>query len=503
MRVVSPNGVMFVKKAVREGILPKMLSEILDTRVMVKSSMGLHRDNRHLLKVMESRQMGLKYIANVTYGYTGANFSGRMPCVELADSIVQTARQTLERAIHLIETTKEWGARVVYGDTDSMFVSLPNATREESFRIGKEIADRITALNPKPVKLRFEKVYQPCVLLTKKRYFGFKYESLKQQEPVFDAKGVETVRRDTCPAVSKLMEATIKYVPFFFSSSLFFIIIIFPFMLSQYRRILFRTNDLSQVKGFLQKEWSKILQGKTLLQDFVFAKEVRLGSYSKKGTLPPSALVGTRQMMKDPRREPLYRERVRYVVVYGEPGSRLSDQVISPEEFMSNPSLRLHGHYYITKQIIPALSRFLNLVGADLHAWLADLPRISRIFRPLQPEEPGAPQRRPQGSRSTIDHYYQTTHCFLCDAVLAGQDVFCASCVAAGAASSLQLFHRLRRLEKKERDLHTFCSACCGTSDAPISCVSLDCPLYSRRVKVSRELSTQAKVVAAFEVAQS
>ena len=221
MRVVSPNGVMFVKKAVREGILPKMLSEILDTRVMVKSSMGLHRDNRHLLKVMESRQMGLKYIANVTYGYTGANFSGRMPCVELADSIVQTARQTLERAIHLIETTKEWGARVVYGDTDSMFVSLPNATREEAFRIGKEIADRITALNPKPVKLRFEKVYQPCVLLTKKRYFGFKYESLKQQEPVFDAKGVETVRRDTCPAVSKLMEATIKYVPFFFSSSLF------------------------------------------------------------------------------------------------------------------------------------------------------------------------------------------------------------------------------------------------------------------------------------------
>lgn len=36
-------------------------------------------------------------IANVTYGYTAASFSGRMPCVEIADAIVQTARDTLER----------------------------------------------------------------------------------------------------------------------------------------------------------------------------------------------------------------------------------------------------------------------------------------------------------------------------------------------------------------------------------------------------------------------
>ena len=34
---------------------------------------------------------------NVTYGYTGASFSGRMPCVEIADDIVQTGRETLEK----------------------------------------------------------------------------------------------------------------------------------------------------------------------------------------------------------------------------------------------------------------------------------------------------------------------------------------------------------------------------------------------------------------------
>ena len=46
---------------------------------------------------MDARQLGLKYIANVTYGYTGATFSGRMPAVEIADSIVQSGRETLEK----------------------------------------------------------------------------------------------------------------------------------------------------------------------------------------------------------------------------------------------------------------------------------------------------------------------------------------------------------------------------------------------------------------------
>lgn len=47
-------------------------------------------------------------------------------------------------------------------------------------------------------------MYLPCILQTKKRYVGFAYESLDQKEPEFDAKGIETVRRDGCPAVAKV-----------------------------------------------------------------------------------------------------------------------------------------------------------------------------------------------------------------------------------------------------------------------------------------------------------
>jgi DNA polymerase zeta len=105
--------------------------------------------------------------------------------------------------------------------------SLPGKTKEQAFSIGYEIAEAITAMNPSPIKLKFEKVishepssgtqlrislqvYLPCVLLAKKRYVGFKYENVDEVEPGFDAKGIETVRRDGVLAQRKMVENCIK-----------------------------------------------------------------------------------------------------------------------------------------------------------------------------------------------------------------------------------------------------------------------------------------------------
>lgn len=63
----------------------------------------------------------------------------------------------------------------------------------------------MTAVNPRPVTLKMEKVYQPCILQTKKRYVGFAYETADQEEPVFDAKGIETIRCvGVCGALRRL-----------------------------------------------------------------------------------------------------------------------------------------------------------------------------------------------------------------------------------------------------------------------------------------------------------
>ena len=93
-----------------------------------------------------------------------------------------------------------------------MFVLLKGHSREEAFRIGNEIAAAITSMNPDPVTLKMEKVYHPCFLLTKKRYVGYSFETPDQEKPTFDAKGIETVRRDTCPAVAKTLERSIRLI---------------------------------------------------------------------------------------------------------------------------------------------------------------------------------------------------------------------------------------------------------------------------------------------------
>ena len=79
----SPNGVAFVQKRQRRGVLPVMLEEILATRIMVKNTMKLIDKKSTLYKTLDARQLCLKLIANVTFGYTSANFSGRMPSVEV------------------------------------------------------------------------------------------------------------------------------------------------------------------------------------------------------------------------------------------------------------------------------------------------------------------------------------------------------------------------------------------------------------------------------------
>lgn len=73
----------------------RMVEEILNTRIMVKKSMKEHKNDKGLHRLLDARQLGLKLIANVTYGYTAANFSGRMPCVEVNVSCVSIQRNNL------------------------------------------------------------------------------------------------------------------------------------------------------------------------------------------------------------------------------------------------------------------------------------------------------------------------------------------------------------------------------------------------------------------------
>ena len=125
-----------------------------------------------VLRQIEARQLALKYVANVTYGYTSATFSGRSAVPLVADAIVELGRRTLTNAINLAnswgqEVGGRWaGAKVLYGDTDSVFIKLPGRSVEEAFEFGEEYCKAVTASNPPPINLKLEKVYGASLLQT-------------------------------------------------------------------------------------------------------------------------------------------------------------------------------------------------------------------------------------------------------------------------------------------------------------------------------------------------
>eukprot|EP01039_Chlorochromonas_danica_P009099 gene9099-10043_t len=360
---IAPNGSIFTSREIRKGILPSMLEEMLESRVMIKNAMKRYsKDGNNnssdkykvLLKVLDARQLAIKLLSNVTYGYTAAGFSGRMPMAELADAIVQTGRTLLQYTIHTINHHPRWHGEVVYGDTDSVFVHLPGRTLQEAFIIGEEIAQTITLQTPKHIILKFEKVYWPSILITKKRYVGRCYENKNNlnNNGHLDAKGIEMIRKDQCQITKKIQEKIL--------------------------RLLFQSKDLTQIKQYLTIQWLKLLQdnGRIVLKDFIFYKEVRYGYYHTISSQPPGAIVATKSVLIDEMTIPPYNWRVPYLVVYGPPNTPLKHLVYHPNDVLKRgSSLRCNFLYYIMKCINPALDRILSIVGVNINQWFRCLPR--------------------------------------------------------------------------------------------------------------------------------
>ena len=550
---VARNKVAFVQKEVRKGLLPRMVEDLLSTRILVKKAMkqekAAAKPDVGRIQLEDARQFSLKMVCNFLYGYTSASYTGRMPCVDIGDSIVDCGRATVERAMRLIEAER-WDShteqpRVIYGNTDSLFVTLPGRTLEEAFVLGQRMAERVTQSNPEPVTLQFEKVYMPCILLAKSKYVGYKYDSpdsiphLVQgtwgevdQEPELEAKGIELIRRDSCTLVRKIMDRTLRMI---FDSSL-------QWSLSQ------SEPDYEQLRktlgDYFVAQICKMETGQPNIGDYVFAKEVRLGTYSNPSCLPPAALIATKRMERDKNAEPLYAERVQYVVVTGssslrggtfaktmtltttEAGQgggvgsneRLKDLIVAPQRVVHDQSLKINTEYYITKHVIPMLQRFLtSTINFDMAAWYRTYclhygkmlpPFVFTSWTPSHQHTAGITLqfgvKQHHKQRRTIDTFFQSCNCINCgDAIEPPPKanyqgiILCIHCRRTKAAAKARLLFHLNKMEIKLANIEQECRACCTPfathkttqeiCNLEDLCSSTECPTWYKRNKVYRE----------------
>lgn len=260
-------------------------------------------------------------------GYTSATFSGRCAFPLLADTVVDLGRKTLKKAIDMANKWgkgDKWkGAKVVYGDTDSLFVKLPGRSHKEAFDFGEELCRAVTADNPPPVQLKLEKVYMGSIMQTMKRYCGMKYESRNQAKPTFEAKGLETVRRDQCSLTQKILRNTL---------------------------ITLFKGGIGSVREYLCRQWAIVESGHIPVSDFILTGRVR-SKYRGGKEGPVQAILAKRLGEADPGRIVRHKERIPYVIV-ATPGVtfRLKDCVLTPLELLERwDAYTIHTAYYIER----------------------------------------------------------------------------------------------------------------------------------------------------------
>ena len=108
---------------------------------------------------------------------------------------------------------ERFGAEIVYGDTDSVFIRFPGKTLDEADTLARECESVINKPGgpfAPPNYLEYEKIYEPFFLIQKKRYAGLKYSPGHEKPGVLSASGLELVRRDNAPCTPMIQEAFLQ-----------------------------------------------------------------------------------------------------------------------------------------------------------------------------------------------------------------------------------------------------------------------------------------------------
>lgn len=207
----SPNGIRFKKHP--DGLTRSIISELLKERDNKKALRNTFAFGSQQYAMYDMQQNVLKVIMNTYYGVSGyARF--RLFDREIGSAITAVGRAIIEHTRRVIE---KQGYKVIYGDTDSCMVQLPQLDQENTIKLAQNIENCLNESYREFAKnelnadthffsIKFEKIYARFFQAgKKKRYAG----SLVWKDGVnvneTDIVGFEIRRSDT-PQITKLVQ---------------------------------------------------------------------------------------------------------------------------------------------------------------------------------------------------------------------------------------------------------------------------------------------------------
>ncbi|XP_040289566.1 DNA polymerase delta catalytic subunit [Bufo bufo] len=462
--IKTPTGDCFVKSSVRKGLLPEILENLLTARKRAKAELKKETDP-FKQKVLDGRQLALKVSANSVYGFTGAQV-GKLPCLEISQSVTGFGRQMIEKTKQLVESKYTLAngykadAKVIYGDTDSVMCKLGVQTVSETMELGREAAEWVSSHFTPPIKLEFEKVYFPYLLINKKRYAGLYFSSSASTHDKMDCKGIETVRRDNCPLVANLINTCLQ-------------------------KILIDRDPLGAVEH-AKDVISDLLCNRIDISQLVITKELTRTADEYAGKQAHVELA-ERMRKRDPGSAPNLGDRVPYVIIGAAKGVAAYMKSEDPIYVLEN-NIPIDTRYYLEQQLAKPLLRIFEPILGETKAESVLLKGEHTRCKTVLTSKVGGLMAFAK-KRST---------CIGCKATLNHDGAVCNYCRNRESELHQKEVAHLGSLEEKFSRLWTQCQRCQGSLHEDVLCTSRDCPIFYMRKKVQKDLDDQEKLIQRF-----
>lgn len=293
------------------GFYKEILTYLISARDEIRSRMKKLVPSSVEYRVLNARQKAVKVITNATYGYAGW-IGARWYMKPVAEAAAAWGRHTIQTAIKIAE---EEGLEVVYGDTDSVFVTNEH---EEINAVTKKIRDKLC------LDVDTEKVYVRILFTeAKKRYAGLLPDGR------LDIVGLEVMRGDWAAVAKNVQEEVLE--------------------------IILKDQSPQKAAEFVRHFIADLRQKQVSYRDLVIWKTLTkpVKEYQVKASHVEAArMLAAKGWALD------VGDKVGYVIVSGE--GRLYTRV-KPYVMASYDEVDIE--YYVLKQVVPAAVRVLELFG--------------------------------------------------------------------------------------------------------------------------------------------
>jgi len=306
---IAPNGYRF--KASPEGFLPHALKTLLEERRRIQEKLKQVPEESVEARVLDARQRAVKIIANAIYGYTGW-VGARWYTREVAEATTAWGREVINSTIKKAE---ELGMKVIYSDTDSVFLKNYEGKLEKLIKwIEKDLG----------LEAKLEKIFKRIIFTeAKKRYAGI------TEDGKVEIVGLEAVRGDWSAVAREAQRETVE--------------------------TLLRTGDPHEALMKAREYVKQLKRGEIDLKKLIIWRQITrpLSEYS---ATQPHITVAKMMISEGWRIQP--GDKVGYIIAKGS----------GPLYARARPYFKISRDevdwsYYIEKQVVPACGRILEAVG--------------------------------------------------------------------------------------------------------------------------------------------